>query len=217
VRDHDAEQHLRILGCLVDSLDLGPTVLVGQDWGGAFAAGIGARAHTPVRGLVFSNTAVLRPDRPPRSKAFHRFAQMPVVSDLAFRVANFPIPWLNLVQAQRQGLGPAEKRAYAWPFRHIWDRSGPLALARMVPDAEMHPSMATLDEIGAWVEATNLPVELVWGVLDPIFGRSLRRHRAALPHARVTECQAGHFLPEEASDAIVNAVVRLVHNGPGSD
>jgi haloalkane dehalogenase len=46
-------------------------------------------------------------------------------------------------------------------------------------------------------------------VKDPILGRALKRHRAALPRARVTEVDAGHFLQEEAAGAIAEAVRRL--------
>jgi haloalkane dehalogenase len=52
-------------------------------------------------------------------------------------------------------------------------------------------------------------VEVVWGRRDPILGRALKRHRAALPAARVTEVDAGHFLQEEAPEAIAGAVRRL--------
>jgi pimeloyl-ACP methyl ester carboxylesterase len=99
--------------------------------------------------------------------------------------------------------------AYRWPLRAFANRAGPLALARMVPDSAAHPSVPALRDVEAWVRGFSGPLEMVWGRLDPILGRALKRHRAALPSARVTEVDAGHFLQEEAPHAIAQAVRRL--------
>ena len=53
------------------------------------------------------------------------------------------------------------------------------------------------------------PAELVWGLKDPILGRSLKRMREALPHARVTETEAGHFLQEEVPELLAEAILRV--------
>ncbi|MCA9602336.1 MAG: alpha/beta fold hydrolase, partial [Myxococcales bacterium] len=180
--------------------------LVGQDWGGPVAAGVGARSRTRVHGLVFANTAVLRPKRPFRTKAFHRLARVPLASDVLFRLGNFPIPFLDYVQGDRSTIGTQEKRAYRWPFERVRDRAGPLALARMVPNAETHPSTPTIDEVGAWVEGFMGPSALVWGTRDPILGRALTRHIELLPDAKVYESNAGHFLQEEVPDLVTGAI-----------
>jgi len=76
----------------------------------------------------------------------------------------------------------------------------------MVPNTEDHPSVAEMDRIGAWVSGWQGPAALVWGLRDPILGRALRRHRAALPQARVWETQAGHFLQEEVPEVLAEAI-----------
>lgn len=212
---HSLDHSIRLLGKLVDALELPEVTLVGQDWGGPLAAGIGARSHTPVHGLVFANTAVLRPARPFRPKLFHRFAQLPLASDLAFRALNFPVPVLDRLQGDRASIGPLEKRAYAWPFRRPWHRAAPLAYARLVPNNETHTAVPTLDESGAWVESFAGPIALVWGKRDPILGRTLKRHVEALPHAFVYESEAGHFLQEEVPDLVAGAI-RAVLAAPGA-
>ena len=96
--------------------------------------------------------------------------------------------------------GQAEGR----PSGRRW--AGPLGLARMVPTHAEHPSLEPLRRVSAWMEAFEGPIELVWGERDPILGRALARHEEAFPQAKVTRCQAGHFLQEEVPDLIAAAV-----------
>jgi haloalkane dehalogenase len=49
----------------------------------------------------------------------------------------------------------------------------------------------------------------VWGRRDPLLGSSLERHARALPRARVTETDAGHFLQEEVPEIIARSIRRL--------
>jgi len=207
--DHQFAMHLETIQTLVSALDLHDLTVVGQDWGGPVAAGVGARAPERVRGAVFANTAVLPPRRPFRTRGFHRFSRVPVVSDVVFRGLGFPLPFLHRVQGDRSSIGPAERRAYRWPLRRIRDRAGPLGLARMVPDAEDHPSTALLDEVGAWVEGFRGPAALVWGSRDPLLGRTLGRLARTLPQAEVVETGAGHFLQEEVPEALAKAILTV--------
>lgn len=204
--DHTLELHVETIAGLVEGLDLREVILVGQDWGGPVATGVGERLRDRVHGLVLANTSVLRPARPFRPKAFHRFSHAPVVSDAVFRGLLFPVPIMDRVQGDRRSIGWREKAAYAWPLRNPLDRAAPMALARMVPNAETHPTTATMDRIGGWVESFRGPAALVWGLTDPILGRALRRHREALPQASVTETPAGHFLQEEVPDELAAAI-----------
>lgn len=215
--DHQLAMHVEHIGVLVDELGLDGFIAVGQDWGGPIAAGAAKRSGRAA-GLVFGNTAVLPPARPFRSKSLHRMSRVPLVSDVIFRGVLFPVPVLAAVQADRSSIGPRETAAYAWPFRNPLHRSGPLGLARMVPDSEHHPSTSVMDDIGAWVEAWRGPAALVWGRRDPILGRSLARHREALPQAHVFEEDVGHFVQEEAPQLFERAIraVAAAAGGPVS-
>jgi cis-3-alkyl-4-acyloxetan-2-one decarboxylase len=205
---HTLRRHGESLLELVQGLDLKDVVLVVQDWGGPMGAWMAARAGGRVTGLVVMNTSLLQPVRF-RTTAFHRFSQMPLVSDVAFRLFNFPLPILGRTQGDPASISGDVARAYAWPLRHVRDRAAPLALARMVPNHPEHPTVAELTEGDAWARSFPGPVELVWGVKDPILGRALRRHREAFPRARVTETAAGHFLQEEVPEDIVAALRRV--------
>lgn len=209
LEEHTLERHVGLIARLVDALELDDFVVVGQDWGGPISAGT-AMWHAPrVRGLVFGNTAVVKPREKIGTTPFHTFSRMPLISDLVFRGLAFPIPVMSTTQGNPASIGLAQMAAYYWPLRRPWERSAPLALARMVPSSRYHPSVPLLDAIGEWVESFEGPIELVWGTKDPILGRALRRHRRRLPHARVTETEAGHFLQEEVPNELTDAIIRV--------
>jgi len=203
---HRLRDHIDVIAALVTGLGLDELTVVGQDWGGPIAAGVGAKHPELVRAAVFGNTAVLKPARPFRPKAFHRFSHAPIISDLVFRGAGFPLQVLHKAQGDAASIGPLERRAYRYPLARIKDRVGPMALARMVPNAEQHPSTAVMDEIGAWAKAFEGRTHFVWGTKDPILGRGLKRHRAAFPQAEATVTEAGHFLQEEVPEALAAAI-----------
>ena len=203
--DHSLNRHIASVAELVEALDLKGVLLVGQDWGGPILAGVGARLPARVAGLVLANTAVVLPRRV-RGTAFHRFARLPVVSDLVFRGLGFPQNALRWVQGDRDSIRGAVARAYRWPLRGWSARVAPLALARMVPDGPDHPSLAALERAQAWLLSFEGPVALVWGIRDPILGRALSRHLKRLPQASVRRTEAGHFLQEEVPDTLAEAV-----------
>ncbi len=205
LEDHTVDRHADAVAELVAALDLEDMILVGQDWGGPIAAAVGARMPERVAGLLLANTAVALP-RIPRGTAFHRFARLPVLSDLVFRGLGFPQVALRFTQGDRRSIRGAVAHAYRWPLRGWSGRVAPLALARMVPDGPDHPSMPALRRGEAWARAFEGPVGLVWGLRDPILGRALKRHEQAFPQAPVIRTQAGHFLQEEVPEAVADGI-----------
>lgn len=207
-REHSVRRHGETLLEFVEKLGLRDVILVVQDWGGPVGAWMAAHGGGRVTAALIMNTSVLLPNQF-RTTPFHRFSHMPVVSDLAFRAFRFPIPVMNSVQGDKRSIDPETLKAYKWPLRKLGERAAPLALARMVPNGPNHPTVAELAKTDAWLREFKGPVELLWGVRDPILGRTLKKHREMLPQARVTETQAGHFLQEEVPGEIAAAVRRL--------
>lgn len=214
VADHSLARHADAVAELVRALELEGAILVGQDWGGPVLAAVGARLPERVAGLVLANTTVLVPRRP-RGTLFHRFARIPLVSDLAFRGLGFPQVALSWAQGDRRSLAGRASRAYRWPLRGLRDRVGPLALARMVPHRPDHPSMPELRRGEEWALGFKGPTALVWGERDPILGRALGRHRRELPHARVFTTRAGHFLQEEVPEVLAEAIAGVARELEG--
>jgi haloalkane dehalogenase len=204
---HTLENHARAVGALLDVVAPGPLLLVLHDWGGPIA--LAAMADRPGRlaGLVVTNTGVSPPRPGRRPTPFHRFANLPVASDLAFRLLGFPQNVLHLAQADRRSMAGDVGRAYRWPLRRIADRSAPLALARMVPVRADHPSVAPLRRSLEVASSFEGPAAIVWGERDPVLGRALRGVAEALPRAAVTRVQAGHYPQEETPGPIADAVL----------
>lgn len=212
VKDHSLEGHVEALAELVRALDLHDALVVGQDWGGPLAMCLGAREPSRFAGAVGANGTFALPEHP-RSKAFHKFARMPIVSRFAFQFLGFPLGSLHKAQGDPDSLRGDVARAYKYPLRKIRDRIAPLAMARMVPDSDDHPSLPELRRGEAWVESLYADdprrVSLVWGTKDPILGRALRRQTRRFPDAPLRETEAGHFLQEEVPDEIADAILEM--------
>jgi haloalkane dehalogenase len=131
---------------------------------------------------------------------------MPVVSDVLFRGLGFPLKSLHKVQGDPRSISGEVARAYRFPLRGLERNVAPLALARMVPDTPSHPSMEALDRCQEFFEAFAGPVAAVWGERDPVLGRVISWVEKLKPGARITRTPAGHFLQEEAPEAVADAV-----------
>lgn len=210
---HTLDFHAARVTALIEALDLEDLTIAGQDWGGPISAVAAARNAERVRGAVFANTAIRVPTRPPRVTAFHRFSRLPGISDLAFRVLNLPVRLLHWAQGDRSSIGPRQRRAYRYPVRRFRDRAAPLALARLVPSRLDDPTYETLREADDWARSFAGPVRLVWGMRDPILGRSVHAMRKLFPSAHVTETEAGHFLQEEVPDQVASAILEAAGGG----
>jgi cis-3-alkyl-4-acyloxetan-2-one decarboxylase len=213
IADHSVERHGAAIAALVEALDLGEIILVGQDWGGPIAAQVGARLPERIAGLVLANTTVTVPHKP-KGTWFHRFARVPVVSDLVFRGLGFPQNRLGSVQGDPRSIHGEVAQAYRWPLRTWRDRVAPLALARMVPNSPDHASIPALRRGEAWARSFTGPVALVWGLSDPILGSALRHIERIYPEAPVTRTQAGHFLQEEVPEDLAVAVEDVARRVP---
>jgi cis-3-alkyl-4-acyloxetan-2-one decarboxylase len=202
--------HAEQIEGLIRALEIERVTIAGQDWGGPVLGLLAARNPELVHGAVFANTGLAAPRRAGTLSWFHRLANTPLINDLLFRVLNFPIPVMHLVQGDHSSIGRAEKKAYRYPLRHIRDRIAPLALARMVPTSLEHPSVEPMRQVEAWAGSFSGPVRLVWGRADPILGRGLKSMRRLFPSAEVVETQAGHFIQEEAPEALAAAILAVV-------
>jgi len=204
---HTIRNHSKWLGALVDQLDLREVILVGQDWGGAIGVHPFVTRGDRLGGMVVLNTVLDPPSPGFKPTAFHRFAQIPLLSDFAFRVLPLPQAALHLAQGDKSSIRGNVARAYRYPFRRMRDRIAPLATARMAVDRMGHPSIAALEECAAFVGRFDGPKAMVWGRRDPVLARALKRTKALLGDPPVTETNAGHFLQEEVPEEIAAAVL----------
>lgn len=206
---HTLDNHGRWMSALVEQLDLRGVILMVQDWGGPIGVlGLQQRPDQ-LAGMVVLNT-VLSPPKPGfKATLFHRFARLPVVSNVAFEWLGLEHRLMSVAQGDKSSIRGEVARAYHLPLRQRRDRVAPLALARMVPDSQNHPSIADLRRVQETVEAFGGPAEIVWGNRDPVLGSVRNWIAKLLPQAQVTETQAGHFLQEEVPELIADATRRV--------
>ena len=207
--DHTLARHIRTICQLADQLELDEVTVVGQDWGGPIVSGAAAHLGERARAAVFGNTALLSPRRPVKATAFHHFSHVPLLSDLVFRGLRFPVPFLSLAQGDRGSIARQQRRAYMYPFRRFADGVAPLALARMVPHRDDHPSLEPLEAVDRWYREFPGPISLVWGRRDPLLARAVYRLQKTRPDATVIETDAGHFLQEEVPDTLAEQIIRV--------
>jgi len=210
-RAHTLDNHIRWFGTLIDRLGLSDLVFAGQDWGGPIGFGALAERRQRVAGLVVLNTAISPPRADFRPSAFHRFARLPLVSDAVFRLGGFPQAYLGFAQGDRKSIDRRALIAYVTPLLDPRFNAAPLALARMVPDSQSHPSIPALQRVHDFVAGFAGPSSIVWGTRDPILGRMLGWVEKNLPRARVWRTNAGHFLQEEVPDEIALGIVHAAH------
>jgi cis-3-alkyl-4-acyloxetan-2-one decarboxylase len=209
IEDHTLENHATWMGSLIDQLNVDGLILVIQDWGGPI--GMRALADRPhlLKGLVVLNTAIMPPKPDFKPTAFHKFSNMPIISDIVFRLFHFPQVALHKVQGDPDSIKGDMSKAYQYPLKKFKDNLAPLALARMVPSSLTHPSVEPLKQCQSLAEKFEGPCEIVWGKKDPILGRVLPRIKSLFPQAGVTETNAGHFLQEEVPELIAEAIMRV--------
>ena len=200
-------EHAAGVRTLVNHLGLEDLVIVVQDWGGPIGMDIATRNPGRVAGLTILNTWAWPAD------AFSTF----------FSVA-MGGPWGPWLQQQRNFFAttlmgrsirrPDRKRpeilaAYRAPFPTPESRRGTYVFPR-----EIRTARAWLQGIeGKLGLLADKPVELVWAMKDPAFGREKviarwHRHFPGAPVDRIED--AGHYLQEDAPDRVVAGIRRVL-------
>ncbi len=215
-RRHTLAEHGRLMAGLLRALDIRDAVFVLQDWGGPIGALAASRVPDAMSGLVVLNTVLAPPREGFRPTAFHKFARMPIVSDVVFRAFAFPQAYLGRAQGDPRSIDAEAAWAYRYPLKSLRENIAPLALSRMVPNSLTHPSVAPLREVETFVRAFDGPSAIVWGERDPVLGRALKRVTGVLPNAPVTMTKAGHFLQEEVPDVIARAIGDMIGRLPAA-
>jgi len=205
---HTAANHNRWINAALRQLGLEQVIYVGQDWGGPI--GIGALALSPgmVKGIVIMNTAIRVTEVKTSLSKIHDLMKTPIVGEFLGNVRNVIFRGLHRPQHDPASMPQAVKDLYARPVRESGNHKAPLAMMRMVPDGPDHPSTPVMRELVTFVRGLDVPVEIVWGINDPILGGAVPAMLENFPNARVTETPAGHFLQEEVPEVIAEAVLR---------
>jgi haloalkane dehalogenase len=192
VREYAPERHERHFAALADELGLDDVTLVVHDWGAPIGL-VWAAAHPErVRRLVLLNT--FSEEVPSARGAF----RLPLTRELLVKGAHFYVRVFLFRGGLRhpERLGPDERAAYLAPHPSRSSRSGILAYTRFTPHV---PSLEAL---------RGKPVLYLWGMRDRALGdAALGRWRARLPGEAVELEDSAAFVPEDAPDESLTAVL----------
>jgi haloalkane dehalogenase len=208
--EHTLDNHIRWIHGVLEQLQLSEVVYAGQDWGGP--VGVGALAQSPelLKGAVLMNTGLNPPAISIDISTGHALVKNPLVGELVVEVLRSIFENLPNVQGDPDSLPPDVLEVYSRPVVESGNSKAPLAMMRMVTDGPDHPSTPALREIEAYVQGLDIPVEVVWGMNDPILGDGLPFMQENFPDAPVTETEAGHFLQEEVPIEVAAALIRVL-------
>ena len=201
---------------LVEELDLADAVVVVHEAGALIAAGAGRRllerdaresgeggasGRRSFAGAVVVAASPFSTDSDTPPPSLHRFGALPRLRDAVFAATGRPRLALDALQSQRSRFTASAAGVYAWPLRTASRRRAMVDLAALAADRGARSVAA------AWLLDFPGPVALVWGHRDPLMGaEDFAALERELPYARIWRTEAGHFVQEEAPDAIVEAI-----------
>ena len=188
---------------LVDHLDLRDLVVVGQDWGGPVGLGVAARRPERIGGLALTNTALWPIDAMPN----RIFSAVMSSTPMQRRILRDGL----LVEKVLLGrAGPELSEAEADHYRAVQATPEARAALAVMPREirSAGPLLARLQTDVARLLGDR-PAVAVWGMRDRVFpGRScIPRLRRMFDELTVVELpDAGHLVPEDAPDRLVDAI-----------
>ncbi len=197
------EEHARVIGELVDHLDLDGFVMMVQDWGGPIGFDLAIKRAERPRGIVHGNTWFLPVDTV-MFKIFPRvmstgFMQRQILEKNFFVERIMP---RSVVHPLSQREMDHYRKAQPTPEARV----GVAEFPRQILKAE--PLLARpQDEVPRVLG--DKPVVFVWGMKDPAFRPKhvLPKARAAFTDHEVVELHdASHYLQEDAPAAIADTI-----------
>ena len=209
ISEHSLEAHTEWMASFFKTIKEESVGLVIHDWGGMIGVAGAMRAGKKIDGLVVMNTSVTAPKDGFTPTWFHGLSQLPVISDLLFRVFNFPLSVLKKFEGIPDSYSKDDLKIYKYPLKKFKNNAGPLALARMVPNNMNHPSVPIEKEVEEFLHSYKGPAEIVWGVNDPVMWKLRRRTERLIPQAKTIKTDAGHFVQQESPEKVVESIKKI--------
>jgi pimeloyl-ACP methyl ester carboxylesterase len=209
------ERHARRLESLLEFLDLHNATLGVHDWGGPIGLYWAVRHPARVSSLAIFNSFVHKPTGPVALPLPLRIFRMRALGELFVKVLHgiVRVFLFRAGVAKPERLTSVVRRAYLAPHPSLSDRTAILAFARQFPTspegpvAELHGSIQS-----GLSRLASKPVFVAWAAKDAIATEAmLLLWLKDFPHAEVLRLpEAGHFLQEDAHEAVVPALVTFL-------
>lgn len=204
--------HARYVDAWFEALDLRDVVLVGYDWGGVLALDWARRHPDRVRGVVVFET-FLRPmhwsDWPPQGEQLFRALRTPGVGEKLVLEQNEFLA-KSFANGVQHGLSESDRGVYYAPYPDAASRRPVLQWPREIPvDGEPADVAAVIERYDEWLaRPSGAPALLLTfgdtGLSAPKIVEWARSNLTALEVVPLG--RAGHHAPEDAPDAIAQAI-----------
>jgi len=215
----DARAVADTMAALLDALELDRVTVVGHDFGGAIAWSLGLAHPDRLDGLVVVNSPLRRLDL---RHGWHMLAlNLPVVPELAFSLAGGPLveAMIRRCTTVPDAIPEEAMQEYRSAFRTIEAQRNAFAYYRTVTRAYLrHAARRSIPSFVPFIgrpsapsreqRKVEVPTMVVWGAADPVLPvhltDDLDRHISDLRLELLDGI--GHFVPEEAPDALASLV-----------
>jgi haloalkane dehalogenase len=192
--------HTRIIGSLIEQLDLRGVTAVVHDWGGSLGMRLAVEQPERFERIVLMDTGLFTGEQK-MSDAWHTFR------DFIERTEDLPISMLVRGACARP-MDDEVAAAYDAPFDTVESKAGARAFPLMLPISPNAPGAAAGRRVFAAMRSDERPKLCLWADSDPIIPFEVgERFAAAInaPEPRLIE-NASHFLQEDAGEEIGAAI-----------
>ena len=216
--DYVLERRVTDLEALLDHLQLGTSLTFGlHDWGGMIGTAVALRRIDRVgRIMLFNTAAFLSPPGKPLPKRLWIIRNLTPLAAVLVRGLN-AFSGLATRMACVKRLPSDVRAAYRAPYDSWSNRIATLRFVQDIPMRPTDPSFALAKWVDDNVERLrDVPALICWGDRDFVFDADfLAEWRDRLPGATVHRFpDAGHYVLEDAGDAILPLVRRFLEQHP---
>jgi cis-3-alkyl-4-acyloxetan-2-one decarboxylase len=209
--EYTLERRVEDLDKLVDAaIPAGKIVLIVHDWGGMIGLGWAVRNVERIAKIVVLNTSAFVPSAEIKLPWQLKLARSLLGTILVQGGNTFAVGATRMCTVKR--MPAAVRRGFVAPYRSFAER---ISTLRFVQDIPLSPADKAWDVVEATdkglAQFTATPVLIHWGMKDFVFhGGFLAQFRKRWPHAEVTEYQAGHYVLEDETEAVIASILRFL-------
>ena len=213
--DYSLQMAVDHLHSLIETLDVAGITLVVHDWGGMIGLAYAAYYPERIARLVIMNT-FLPTGEEEKSRGFQAWRRF------VEKTPNLPVG--TVVQRAIQDAehwSDAIKAAYDAPFPTHESKAGAAVWPLLVPLSSDDPLAQTMRQTRDRLARWSKPAFVLFAPDDPILGGAFSFFRSLIPTAEnqpeALLPGAGHFVPEERSEAVAQHIIEFLARTAGAE
>ncbi len=195
------DAHVGWMRSFLDAIDLGPSTVFCQDWGGLISLRLAGEEPERFDRIVAANTAL--PVGQPLGEGFEFWLEMSQTVD--------DLDCGRLIAAtSTRTLTEAEQAAYRAPFPDESYMAGVREFPALVPTTPEHSSVAENKAAWATLDRWEKPFLTLWGTADPVLGHLGQEMIDRIPGAQGQPHRSfpdgSHFIQDDKGTELARAI-----------